>query len=64
MTKKELITILKDVPDNAKIFITENSTSLLGNSCSKIEVQGFYRHYNTYVLCGLDVRPSVILEHD
>ena len=56
--------MLKDVPDNAKIFITENSASLLGNSCSKIEVQGFYRHYNTYVLCGLDVRPSVILEHD
>jgi hypothetical protein len=64
MTKKELILMLKDIPDNSKIYMTETNTSFLGSSTTKAEIKGFYKHYDSFVLCSLDVRPSIILKND
>lgn len=56
--------MLKDIPDNSKIYMTETNTSFLGSSTTKAEIKGFYKHYDSFVLCSLDVRPSIILKND
>ena len=64
MTKKELIEMLSDVPDNSVIRIVETRQDLLGSSTYTREVNGYYENNGYYVLCGLNVRPYKIEKHD
>ena len=65
MTKRELIEMLLDVPDNSKICIAETRQDLLSSSTYTREINGYYENNGYYVLCGLNVRPYKITEkHD
>ena len=65
MTKKELIEMLSEVPDDAMIKIVESKQDLLyGNSCYQIDIKGFYERNGSYILSGLNVRPYKIEKHD
>lgn len=65
MTKKELIEMLSDVPDNSVIRIVETRQDLLGSSTYTREINGYYENNGYYVLCGLNVRPYILSEkHD
>ena len=64
MTKKELIEMLSDVPDNSPICITEQQPYILGNNAYRIDIKGFYENKGTYVLTGLNVRPYTLEKHD
>jgi hypothetical protein len=65
MTKKELIEMLSDVPDNSVIRIVETRQDLLGSSTYSREINGYYENNGYYVLCGLNVRPYKVVEkHD
>ena len=65
MTKKELIEMLSEIPDNATIRIVESKQDLLcGTSCYQIDIKGFYERNGSYVLTGLNVRPYKIEKHD
>lgn len=65
MTKKELIEMLSDVPDNSKICTVETRQDLLGSGTYTREIKGYYENNGHYVLCGLNVRPYKVVEkHD
>jgi len=65
MTKKELIEMLSDIPDNSEIRTVEARQDLLGSSTYTREINGYYENNGYYVLCGLNVRPYKITEkHD
>ena len=65
MTKKELIEMLSEIPDNSEIRIVETRQDLLGSSTYTREINGYYENNGYYVLCGLNVRPYILLEsHD
>lgn len=64
MTKKELIEMLSDVPDNSEIRTVETRQDLLGSSTYTREINGYYENNGYYVLCGLNVRPYKIEKHD
>ena len=64
MTKKELIEMLSDIPDNSEIRTVETRQDLLGSSTYTREVNGYYENNSYYVLCGLNVRPYKIEKHD
>ena len=65
MTKKELIEMLSDIPDNSEIRTIETRQDLLGSSTYTREINGYYENNGYYVLCGLNVRPYKITEkHD
>ena len=64
MTKKELIEMLSDIPDNSEIRTVETRQDLLGSSTYTREVNGYYENNGYYVLCGLNVRPYKIEKHD
>ena len=65
MTKKELIEMLSDIPDNSEIRIVETRQDLLGSSTYTREINGYYENNGYYVLCGLNVRPYKMTEkHD
>jgi hypothetical protein len=65
MTKKELIEMLSDIPDNSEIRTVETRQDLLGSSTYTREINGYYENNGYYVLCGLNVRPYKITEkHD
>ena len=64
MTKKELIEMLSDIPDNSEIRTVETRQDLLGSSTYTREVNGYYENNGYYVLCGLNVRPYKIDKHD
>lgn len=64
MTKKELIEMLVDVPDNGIICLTEHQQTLLSTNSYRIDVKGFYEINGVYVLTGLNVRPHIIMKHD
>lgn len=64
MTKKELIEMLSEVPDNSEIRIVETRQDLLGSSTYTREINGYYGNNGYYVLCGLNVRPYKIESHD
>ena len=65
MTKKELIEMLSDVPDNSVIRIVETRQDLLGSNIYTREINGYYENNGYYVLCGLNVRPYMLPEkHD
>ena len=64
MTKKELIEMLSNIPDNSEIRTVETRQDLLGSSTYTREVNGYYENNGYYVLCGLNVRPYKIEKHD
>ena len=65
MTKKELIEMLSDIPDNSEIRIVETRQDLLGSSTYTRDINGYYENSGYYVLCGLNVRPYKMTEkHD
>jgi hypothetical protein len=65
MTKKELIEMLSDIPDNSEMRTVETRQDLLGSSTYTREINGYYENNGYYVLCGLNVRPYKITEkHD
>ena len=64
MTKKELIEMLSDVPDNSVIRIVETRQDLLGSSTYTRDINGYYENNGYYVLCGLNVRPYKMEKHD
>ena len=64
MTKKELIEMLSDIPDNSEIRTVETRQDLLGSSTYTRDINGYYENNGYYVLCGLNVRPYKIEKHD
>lgn len=64
MTKKELIEMLSEIPDNSEIRTVETRQDLLGSSTYTREINGYYENNGYYVLCGLNVRPYKIEKHD
>lgn len=65
MTKKELIEMLSDIPDNSEIRTVETRQDLLGSNIYTREINGYYENNGYYVLCGLNVRPYKMTEkHD
>ena len=64
MTKKELIEMLSDVPDDAKILLTYTQYNLIDRTVHTEDVRGYYEHQGSYILCGLNVRPNKIEEND
>ena len=64
MTKKELIEMLSDIPDDSEIRIVETRQDLLGSSTYTRDINGYYENNGYYVLCGLNVRPYKIEKHD
>lgn len=66
MTKKELIEMLSDIPDNSEIRTVETRQDLLlGPSMYTREINGYYENNGYYVLCGLNIRPYKVIEkHD
>ena len=65
MTKKELIEMLSEIPDDSEIRTIENRQDLLGSSTYTREINGYYENNGYYVLCGLNVRPYKTVEkHD
>lgn len=65
MTKKELIEMLSDIPDDSEIRTVETRQDLLGSSTYTRDINGYYENNGYYVLCGLNVRPYKAVEkHD
>ena len=57
MTKKQLIEMLSDVPDDALITIARDSYNLIGSNISLIDIRGYYENGGKYVLSSANVRP-------
>lgn len=65
MTKKELIEMLSEVPDNAQIIMTYDTFNLISNSeTHTININGFYEFRGSYVLSAANVRPRIIKKDD
>ena len=64
MTKKELIEMLSEIPDDSKISITRERNDLISSWVSTVDIQGFYEHNGSYVLCSQNVRPYIIKGND
>ena len=64
MTKKELIEMLSEIPDDSEIRTVETRQDLLGSSTYTREINGYYENNGYYVLWGLNVRPYKVREHD
>lgn len=65
MTKKELIEMLSEVPDNAQILITYETYNLISNSqVNTTNINGFYEFRGSYVLSTANVRPRIIKNND
>ena len=64
MTKKELIEMLSDVPDDSEMRTVETRQDLLGSSTYTREINGYYENNGYYVLCGLNVRPYKVEKYD
>ena len=64
MTKKELIKMLSEVPDDSEVRIVETRQDLLSSSTYAREINGYYENNGYYVLCGLNVKPYKIEKHD
>ena len=61
MTKKELIEMLSEIPDDAVILITKDHQDLLSTYTRTVEVNGFYKYREGYVLSDLNIKPR---KHD
>lgn len=65
MNKKELIEMLSNVPDNARILITYETYNLISNTMAHTaEIKGFYEFNGSYILTSANVRPGPIETHD
>jgi hypothetical protein len=64
MTKKELIEMLSEIPDDSEIRTIENRQDLLGSSTYTKAIKGYYENNGYYVLCVLNVRPYKTEKHD
>lgn len=65
MTKKELIEMLSNVPDNARILTTYETYNLISNSMTHTaEINGFYEFRGSFVLTSANVRPGPIESND
>ena len=64
MTKKELIEMLSNVPDDAKILLTYTQYNLIDRTVHTGDIKGYYEYNGSYILCGLNVRPNKIKEND
>ena len=61
MTKKELIEMIKDVPDDSNIKIGGVKESLFGSSMTYVNINGFYKLSDIdYVLTDINVQPRVL----
>lgn len=61
MTKKELIEMLTDVPDDANIKMGGVNEALFGRNIIYNNINGFYKLTNIdYVLTDMNVQPRVI----
>ena len=61
MTKKELIEMIKDVPDEANIKISGIRESMFGRDITYAPVNGFYKLTDIdYVLTDMNVQPRII----
>ena len=61
MNKKELIEMLSNVPDNAKILITYDTYNLISNTITRTaEIKGFYEFNGSYILTSANVRPGPV----
>ena len=61
MTKKELIEMLSEVPEDAVIYITKDYHDLISSYTRTSEINGFYKYNGGYVLSELNVKPR---KHD
>ena len=61
MTKKELIEMIKDVPDDANVKIGGVKESLFGNNIAYCNNDGFYKLSDIdYVLTDINVQPRIL----
>lgn len=61
MTKKELIEMLKDIPDEANIKLGGINDSLSGRNITYTNINGFYKLTNIdYVLTNMNVKPRIM----
>ena len=59
MTKKELIEMLSDVPDNSEIKLTYENFGFIGSpNVSLYDIEGFYEIRGCYILSPINVRPG------
>lgn len=61
MTKKELIEMLSEIPDDALMLITKDHQDLISTYTRTVEINGFYKYREGYVLSDLNVKPR---KHD
>lgn len=64
MTKKELIEMLSEIPDDAKITITRERNDLISSWVSAVDIKGFYEYNGSYILCSQNVRPYIVKNND
>jgi hypothetical protein len=64
MTKKELIEMLSEIPDNTKIQITSERSDLLSHWVNAVDIKGFYEYNGSYILCSQNVRPYIVKDND
>ena len=61
MTKRELIEMIKDIPNDSNINISVINESLFGSSTTYTPVNGFYKLTDIdYVLTDINVQPRII----
>ena len=61
MTKKELIKMLADIPDNANIKISGINESIFGRHTTYAPINGFYKLSDiAYVLTDMNVQPRIL----
>ena len=64
MTKKELIEMLSDVPDDSEIRTVETRQDLLSSSTYTREINGYYENNGYYILSSRNVMPRIVTIHD
>lgn len=65
MTKKELIEMLSEVPDNSQILLTYDVYNLISNSQTHTtDIKGFYEFRGSFVLSAANVRPGPFEKND
>ena len=65
MTKKELIEMLSEVPDNSQILLTYDVYNLISNSqIHTVDIKGFYEFRGSFVLSAANVRPGPFEKDD
>ena len=61
MTKKELIEMIKDVPDDANVKISGINEALFSRSTTYANINGFYKLSDIdYVLTDINVQPRIL----